>query len=127
MDTTSCRVIYVNRSIDQDCLVRGNAESFTLSSSNAEDWKNNALLQGLQPLVESFGDGKYETFLSNAEPFLLLPFALAWLHAVATQTIADLTIFSTQQYMFALQDLLAYPKSSKTKTNSSAKSLPLSF
>ena len=69
MDTTPCRVIYVNRSIDQNRLERGTGESFTLSNSNADDWKHNAVLRGLQPLVDSFGDGKYEAFLLNAKPF----------------------------------------------------------
>jgi hypothetical protein len=69
MDSTTCHVIYVNRSVARDRLIyaqpasRCQPTSSTTSdtgdvASCGSDWQGDNVLQDIQPLLDSFGDGK---------------------------------------------------------------------
>ncbi|KAK2595761.1 3',5'-cyclic-nucleotide phosphodiesterase [Conoideocrella luteorostrata] len=57
MDRLSCDVIYVNRLVDEDRLIRAtpNASDAPLDS-NQSDWKRDHTEELLQPLLDAFGD-----------------------------------------------------------------------
>lgn len=57
MDKSACHVIYVNRNVEQDRLVRAVPDELPLPSGEIpSDWKHDHVRQDVQPLLDAFGD-----------------------------------------------------------------------
>lgn len=69
MDRLSCNVIYVNRVVGEDMLLRATPDdSEPAQDSNPSDWKRDHAKELVQPLLDTFGDGKLQSRLN----FILL-------------------------------------------------------
>jgi hypothetical protein len=51
MDRASCHIIYVNRNVSEDGLIR------RASANATSDWATDEARQVVQPLLDAFGDG----------------------------------------------------------------------
>lgn len=56
MDSPACHVIYVNRNVDQERLVRVSSWE-----ESADGWQDSGTRKELQPLLEAFGEGLFHT------------------------------------------------------------------
>lgn len=72
MDSLACNVIYVNRLVDGDRLVRAIPDdSVTSSTGTPLDWDSDRVRVLVQPLLDAFGDGWSPPPLLNSQPYLL--------------------------------------------------------
>lgn len=53
MERAACHVIYVNRNVSEDGLIRNTA------GDRASDWATDEARQVVQPLLDAFGDGSF--------------------------------------------------------------------
>lgn len=53
MDRAACHVIYVNRNVCEEGLVRA------IADHGASDWATDEARQIVQPLLKAFGDGEF--------------------------------------------------------------------
>lgn len=51
MERASCHILYVNRNVSEDGLIR------RASGDAASDWATDEARQVVQPLLDAFGDG----------------------------------------------------------------------
>lgn len=66
MDHPACHVVYVNRSVGEECLVRARPDHTSeLGDSASLTSKDNRVRDQVQPLLDAFGDG---AFLSPSLP-----------------------------------------------------------
>lgn len=62
MDYAACHVIYVNRSIREERLVRAQRdESGMLPDDSPSIWETDRIRNDIQPLLDAFGDGRSYT------------------------------------------------------------------
>lgn len=58
MDRLSCNVIYVNRVIDEDRLLRAAPDTNQVVDDTVHsEWKRDHVRELVQPLLDTFGDG----------------------------------------------------------------------
>jgi hypothetical protein len=59
MERASCHIIYVNRNVSEDGLIR------RTSGDAASDWATDEARQVVQPLLDAFGDGSFFVMMST--------------------------------------------------------------
>lgn len=77
MDSLSCNVIYVNRLVEKDALIRAVPDSAdVVHESSQSGWKHEHDRNLVKPLLDAFGAGMSPSFCVYLMPLFLLDFAL---------------------------------------------------
>lgn len=60
MDRLSCNVIYVNRVVGEDRLLRAAPDTNSVANEDAQpEWNCDDAKELVQPLLDTFGDGEF--------------------------------------------------------------------
>lgn len=66
MDRLACNVIYVNRVVAEDRVLRAASDANEPAHENAHsDWKRDDAKELVQPLLDTFGDGMIFFFFNH--------------------------------------------------------------